>query len=47
VNAYNNRQSPCRNNLCMQSITVDQVFSTACKVIDQRTAVAVASALTD
>jgi ADP-heptose:LPS heptosyltransferase len=26
VNAYNNRQSPCRNNLCMQAITVDDVF---------------------
>jgi len=26
VNANNNRQSPCRNNLCMQHITVDQVF---------------------
>jgi ADP-heptose:LPS heptosyltransferase len=49
VNAYNNRQSPCRNNLCMQSITVDQVFSIACKVIDQRAAVVAvaASALTD
>jgi ADP-heptose:LPS heptosyltransferase len=28
VNAYNNRQSTCRNNLCMQAITVDQVFAT-------------------
>jgi ADP-heptose:LPS heptosyltransferase len=26
VNAYNNRQSPCRNNLCMQEITVGEVF---------------------
>jgi ADP-heptose:LPS heptosyltransferase len=26
VNAYNNRQSICRNNLCMQAITVDDVF---------------------
>src|SRR6266403_22527 len=26
VNAYNNRQSVCRNNLCMQAITVEQVF---------------------
>src|SRR6185436_15345347 len=25
VNAYNNRQSVCRNNLCMQTITVDAV----------------------
>ncbi|MEO6970346.1 MAG: glycosyltransferase family 9 protein [Chthoniobacterales bacterium] len=27
VNAYNNRQSVCRNNLCMQAITVEQVFA--------------------
>ena len=26
VNAYNNRQSVCRDNLCMQAITVEQVF---------------------
>src|SRR6478752_10839999 len=26
VNAYNNRQSVCRNNLCMQAITVNDVF---------------------
>jgi hypothetical protein len=26
ANAYNNRQSVCRNNLCMQAITVDDVF---------------------
>jgi hypothetical protein len=26
VNAYNNRQSVCRNNLCMQAITVDDVL---------------------
>ena len=31
VNAYNNRQSPCRNNVCMQQITVDQVFVAACE----------------
>ncbi len=31
VNAYNNRQSPCRNNVCMQQITVDSVFAAACK----------------
>ena len=27
VNAYNNRQSPCRDNICMKSITVDHVFT--------------------
>jgi ADP-heptose:LPS heptosyltransferase len=36
VNAYNNRQSPCRNNLCMQSITVDQVLAAAGRAHEQR-----------
>ena len=36
VNAYNNRQSPCRNNLCMQGITVDQVFQEAVKSVEAR-----------
>jgi ADP-heptose:LPS heptosyltransferase len=36
VNAYNNRQSPCRNNLCLQAITVDQVFAEACRAYEQR-----------
>lgn len=36
VNAYNNRQSPCRNNVCMQQITVDQVFTAACAAYRQR-----------
>jgi ADP-heptose:LPS heptosyltransferase len=36
VNAYNNRQSVCRNNLCMQAITVDQVFETVTRVYDSR-----------
>jgi len=31
VNAYNNRQSPCRDNICMKSITVDHVFTVACQ----------------
>lgn len=26
VNAYNDRQSPCRNNICMRRITVDEVM---------------------
>jgi ADP-heptose:LPS heptosyltransferase len=30
VNAYNNRQSACRDNICMKSITVDHVFTVAC-----------------
>jgi ADP-heptose:LPS heptosyltransferase len=36
VNAYNNRQSPCRNNLCLQAITVDQVFAEACRAYEQK-----------
>jgi ADP-heptose:LPS heptosyltransferase len=34
VNAYNNRQSVCRNNLCMQAITVDDVFEKVTHVYD-------------
>ncbi len=26
VSVFNHRLSPCRNNVCMQSITVDEVF---------------------
>ncbi len=36
VNAYNNRQSACRNNLCMQGITVDRVFNEAVRVLEGR-----------
>jgi ADP-heptose:LPS heptosyltransferase len=32
VSAYNNRQSPCRDNVCMQQITVEQVFGEVCRV---------------
>ncbi len=38
VNAYNNRQSPCRNNVCMQQITVDEVFAAAATSFRQRRA---------
>jgi ADP-heptose:LPS heptosyltransferase len=40
VNAYNNRQSVCRNNLCMQAITVDDVFENVTRIYDsfERTA---------
>ncbi|MBV9392347.1 MAG: glycosyltransferase family 9 protein [Verrucomicrobia bacterium] len=40
VNAYNNRQSPCRNNLCMQHITVEEVFAAACRLYLSRFAAA-------
>jgi ADP-heptose:LPS heptosyltransferase len=36
VNALNNRQTTCRNNVCMQMISVDQVFETVCKLIHDR-----------
>jgi ADP-heptose:LPS heptosyltransferase len=36
VNAYNNRQSVCRNNLCMQAITVEQVFEKVSAVYETR-----------
>ena len=38
VNAYNNRQSVCRNNLCMQAITVDEVFEKVTGLYDSLTA---------
>jgi len=37
VNAFNNRQTACRDNACMKAITVDQVFDTVCRVYRQRT----------
>jgi ADP-heptose:LPS heptosyltransferase len=36
VNAYNNRQSPCRDNLCMQAISVEEVFGAVCQAVDRR-----------
>ena len=30
VNAYNNRFSACKNNVCMQKITVEEIFQLAC-----------------
>ena len=36
VNAYNNRQSVCRNNICMQAITVDDVFEKITRAYDSR-----------
>jgi ADP-heptose:LPS heptosyltransferase len=32
VNAYNNRFSACKNNVCMQRISVEEVFQLACKL---------------
>ena len=36
VNAYNNRQSPCRDNVCMQQITVEQVFAATSEALRSR-----------
>jgi ADP-heptose:LPS heptosyltransferase len=36
VNAYNNRQSGCRDNRCMKQITIDQVFNEVCRIYRQR-----------
>src|ERR1051325_2412908 len=35
VNAYNNRQTPCRNNLCLQEISVDEVFAAVCAAYER------------
>jgi len=36
VNAYNNRVSTCSDNVCMRSITVDDVHSVVAGILDQR-----------
>jgi ADP-heptose:LPS heptosyltransferase len=36
VSAYNNRQSPCQDNVCMKQITVDRVLSEVRAVYTQR-----------
>lgn len=38
VSAYNNRLSSCRNNLCMQGITVERVFDVVRGVLQARAA---------
>lgn len=38
VSAFNNRMSPCRDNRCMQAITVDQVFSAASRAYERKQA---------
>jgi ADP-heptose:LPS heptosyltransferase len=37
VSALNNRSSACRDNVCMQRITVDQVFAAVCESYKERT----------
>jgi len=36
INALNNRQSACRDNVCMKSISVDRVFEEVCRVYRAR-----------
>jgi ADP-heptose:LPS heptosyltransferase len=36
VNAFNNRQSVCRDNLCMQAISVEQVFAKVSAIYEAR-----------
>jgi len=38
VNAYNNRLSRCRDNVCMQRITVDEVHALTREVLEKRSA---------
>lgn len=39
VNAFNQRVTACTNNLCMQRITVDEVFAAVCRAFDLRSKV--------
>lgn len=39
VNALNNRQTACRDNVCMKSITVDQVFDAVSRILARRSPV--------
>ena len=36
VNAFNDRQSACKSNICMQRISVSEVFELACRILDSR-----------
>jgi ADP-heptose:LPS heptosyltransferase len=36
VSAYNNRQSPCKNNVCMQTISTEQVMSELSRIYELR-----------
>lgn len=38
INAFNDRLSPCRDNVCMQRITVDQVFNQVRDLLERRNA---------
>jgi len=36
INAFNDRNSPCRDNVCMQRITVEQVLGEVCRLYEGR-----------
>ena len=36
INAYNDRNSACRHNVCMTRLTVSQVFEETCRVYESR-----------
>jgi ADP-heptose:LPS heptosyltransferase len=38
INAFNDRNSSCRDNMCMQRITVDHVFAEVCRCYEARRA---------
>jgi ADP-heptose:LPS heptosyltransferase len=38
INAYNDRNSPCRDNVCMQALSVEAVFAQVCAVREGRRA---------
>lgn len=38
VNAFNDRWTPCQNNVCMQRIEVEQVFAEVCRIYERRRA---------
>jgi ADP-heptose:LPS heptosyltransferase len=41
VSAFNNRTSPCRDNVCMQRVDVNRVFELVCRLVDARSCVPV------
>ncbi len=47
INALNNRQTACRDNVCMQRITIDQVFDTVCRIYRLRTGARTAPTASD
>jgi hypothetical protein len=36
INAWNNRQTACRDNVCMRGISVERVFDTVSRVYRER-----------